>query len=116
MKVTILQKFHDKADYMKVYLVGETVTFDDTRAEALIARGLVESAEEAEAIDDEEETLAVGMPAEVIEAEGETEAEEAAEKAEEAEDAPEVAEAEEEVKEEPVKAVKPVATKRKKDN
>jgi hypothetical protein len=109
MKVTILQKFHDKADYMKVYLVGETVTFDDTRAEALIARGLVESAEEAEAIDDEEETPAVEIPAEVIEAEGETEAEEA-------EDAPEVAEAEEEVKEEPVKAVKPVATKRKKDN
>lgn len=46
MKVRILQMFHDKADYMKVYLVGETVTFDDARAEALIARGLVESAEE----------------------------------------------------------------------
>ena len=46
MKVRILQEFHDKADYMKVYLVGETVTFDDARAEALIARGLVESAEE----------------------------------------------------------------------
>ena len=31
---------------MKVYLVGETVTFDNARAEALIARGLVERDEE----------------------------------------------------------------------
>lgn len=45
MKVRISQMFHDKADYNKVYLVGETYTFDDARAEALIARGLVESAE-----------------------------------------------------------------------
>lgn len=46
MRVRILHKFHDKADFMKVYLVGETVTFDDARAEALIARGLVEKDEE----------------------------------------------------------------------
>lgn len=46
MRVRILHKFHDKADFMKVYLVGETVTFDDARAEALIARGLVERDEE----------------------------------------------------------------------
>lgn len=46
MKVRILQKFHDKANYMTVYLVGETVAFDDARAESLIKRGLVESAEE----------------------------------------------------------------------
>ena len=45
MKVTILQKFHDKADYTKVYLVGETLTFDDARAESLIARGLAECAD-----------------------------------------------------------------------
>lgn len=46
MRVRILHRFHDKADFMKVYLVGETVTFDDARAEALIARGLVERDEE----------------------------------------------------------------------
>lgn len=47
MKVRILQKFHDKASYNTVYLVGETVTFDDARAEYLIGRGLAESAEDA---------------------------------------------------------------------
>lgn len=46
MKVRILQKFHDKDDYSKVFLVGETITLDDTRAEFLISRGLVEMAEE----------------------------------------------------------------------
>ena len=46
MRVRILHKFHDRVDYAKVYLVGETVTFDDARAEALIARGLVERYEE----------------------------------------------------------------------
>lgn len=49
MKVRILHTFHDRVDYKKVYLVGETVTFSDARAESLIARGLAESAEEAEA-------------------------------------------------------------------
>lgn len=48
MKVRILHKFHDKADFNMVYLVGETVTFDDARAVYLISRGLVESAEEPE--------------------------------------------------------------------
>lgn len=46
MKVTILQKFHDRVDFSKVYLVGETYIFEDARAAALIARGLVASAEE----------------------------------------------------------------------
>lgn len=46
MKVRILQKFHDKDDYSKVFLVGETITLDDTRAEFLISRGLVEMVEE----------------------------------------------------------------------
>lgn len=46
MVVKILKKFHDRVDYSKVYLVGETFTFEDARAEALIARGLAESAEE----------------------------------------------------------------------
>lgn len=102
MKVRILQKFHDRVDYMKVYLVGETVTFDDARAESLIRRGLVESAEEP------------------IELEAETEAEAA--------DALEAEDVAAEVKEEPIeqdetpveeaapKAVKPVATKRKSKN
>lgn len=48
MNVKILKKFHDKADYSKVYLVGETFTFEDARAAILIARGLVESEEEIE--------------------------------------------------------------------
>ena len=45
MEVRIVNKFHDKADFTKVYLVGETVTFDDERASYLISLGLVESAE-----------------------------------------------------------------------
>ena len=45
MVVKILKKFHDRVDYSKVYLVGETFIFEDARAEALIARGLAESAE-----------------------------------------------------------------------
>lgn len=54
MEVRILHKFHDKADYNKVYLVGETITFEDTRAEYLIGLGLAERiveeiAEEAQA-------------------------------------------------------------------
>lgn len=90
MKVKVLHKFHDRVDFSKVYLVGETYTFDDARAESLIARGLVESDEEA--------------AEEILEDEATIEAEEAIE--EEAEKAP-------------IKAVKPVATKRKnqpKDN
>lgn len=57
MKVRISQMFHDKADYTKVYLVGETYTFDDARAEALIVRGLVECAEEPENPVEEEEVI-----------------------------------------------------------
>lgn len=111
MKVKVLHKFHDRVDFSKVYLVGETYTFDDARAESLIARGLVESDEEAaeKILEDEapiEETLVAETAEEAVEVEGEAtiEAEEAIE--EEAEKAP-------------IKAVKPVATKRKnqpKDN
>ena len=50
MEVRIINKFHDKADYTKVYLVGETLTFDDARAESLIARGLAECAEESPSV------------------------------------------------------------------
>lgn len=94
MKVKVLHKFHDRVDFSKVYLVGETYTFDDARAESLVTRGLVESAEEvAGEIPEAEETPIEEIPAVVIEADNEAEA--------------------------PVMAVKPVATKRKsqpKDN
>lgn len=56
MEVRILQVFHDKADYRKVYLVGETVSFDDARAEFLIGLGLVEPAEEEVEASDEDAT------------------------------------------------------------
>lgn len=95
MKVKILQMFHDKVNYNKVYLVGETVTFDDQRAEALIARGLVENDEEvAEPIVETEYAPTEELPLEV-ETKEDTQAEEL------------------------LKVVKPVATKRKsqsKDN
>ena len=42
MEVKILQKFHDREDFTKVYPVGETVIFDDLRAEYLMGLGLVE--------------------------------------------------------------------------
>ena len=42
MEVRILHKFHDRDDFMKVYPVGETFTFDDSRAEYLVKLGLVE--------------------------------------------------------------------------
>lgn len=54
MKVKVLHKFHDKADYTKVYLVGETVTFDDSRAEYLIGLGLVEAEEVGAPVMDKE--------------------------------------------------------------
>ncbi len=46
MEVKILHKFHDKADFNKVYLVGETVTFDEERANELVKLGLVEPVQE----------------------------------------------------------------------
>lgn len=58
MEVRILHKFHDRVDYKKVYLVGETVTFDDARAESLIKRGLVERIEEPIEIEVESDTQA----------------------------------------------------------
>ena len=42
MEVKILHKFHDRADFTKVYPVGETFNFDDARAEYLIELGLAE--------------------------------------------------------------------------
>lgn len=84
MKVRISQMFHDKVDYTKVYLVGETYTFDDARAEALINRGLVECAEEP-IKREEEENL-------VLKTETSSESEKT------------------------IKAVKPVATRRKSAN
>ena len=49
MEVRILHRFRDEADYSKVYLVGETVTFEDERAEYLMSLGLVEKADDAKA-------------------------------------------------------------------
>lgn len=103
MKVRILQKFHDRVDYMKVYLVGETVTFDDARAESLIRRGLVESAEEPIEI----ETETVAEAADALEAE---------DVAAEVKEEPTEIETETPVEEAAPKAVKPVATKRKSKN
>lgn len=40
--VRVIQPFHDKNNYNKVYKVGEVVTFDDERANKLIALNLVE--------------------------------------------------------------------------
>lgn len=112
MEVRVLHKFHDRADFTKVYPVGETFTFEDARANYLIKRGLVEAV-----VEDEENAPAdEGTPAEenapeVVE---ESEAEVVEEPAEAVED--------EETPETPVveeKAIKPVATKRRsvsKDN
>lgn len=42
MKVRVLHQFHDRADYRKVHLVGETLVVEDARAEYLIGLGLAE--------------------------------------------------------------------------
>ena len=100
MEVRILHKFHDRADFSKVYPVGETFTFDDARAEHLIKRGLAEPVEPVV-----EEVIEEAPVVEAVEPEMEV-AEEAA-----------VEEIAEPVVEEAV--VKPVATKRRsasKDN
>lgn len=102
MEVRILHKFHDRADFTKVYPVGETFTFDDVRAEHLIKRGLAEPAESVEEKSIEEAPIveAVEPETEVVE-----------------ESAEDVTEAIEPAVEEAV--VKPVATKRRsasKDN
>ena len=104
MEVRIINKFHDRADYTKVYLVGETITVDDIRANSLIKRGLAEPvAEDAIEVAEVESEEPV---AEEVEAETEPEAESVAEEVNE------VAETSEEA------IVKPVATKRRssKDN
>lgn len=74
MEVRILHKFHDKADYNKVYLVGETVTFDDTRAEYLIGLGLAERIVEAAPEEVAEEAPVLAEPEVVVEAAPEEEA------------------------------------------
>lgn len=42
MKVRVLHQFRDRADYRKVYPVGETLVVEDARAEYLIGLGLAE--------------------------------------------------------------------------
>lgn len=69
MEVRILVEFHDRADFTKVYPVGETFNFDDERAEHLIGLGLVEpveepAAEEAEAPAEEPAAVAETEPIE----------------------------------------------------
>lgn len=100
MEVRILHKFHDRADFTKVYPVGETFTFDDARAEHLIKRGLAEPVESVEEEPIEEASIVeAAEPVESVEP-----VEESIEEVE-----PEVEEA----------VVKPVATKRRstsKDN
>lgn len=98
MEVRILHKFHDKADFSKVYLVGETVKFDDERAEYLVGLGLVEKVVEESAAEED-------APA--------SEEEKASEVADETDTAVEAAgEAEPIVAPEAEDAVKPVATRR----
>lgn len=105
MEVRILQKFHDRVDYKKVYLVGETYTFDDARAESLIARGLVESAEEPiEPILDADESPAEENPDAVVSEDDVVEL---------AEEDESPAEEDESPTEEVQSKVRPVATKRK---
>lgn len=105
MEVRILHKFHDRADFTKVYPVGETFIFDDARAEHLIKRGLAEPVQPVvEEVVEESPVEETVEPAEVV-AEDAAIEEEAIEEAE----APVVEEA----------MVKPVATKRRsasKDN
>lgn len=101
MEVRILHKFHDRADFTKVYPVGETFTFDDARASHLIKRGLVEAipAEETP-VEDESPVVAEESAEETAVESDETPVEE---------ETPVVEE----------KAIKPVATKRRstsKDN
>lgn len=57
MKVRILQEFRDRADFKKVYPVGETHTFDDELVASLIDRGLVEVAEPVEIVELIDETI-----------------------------------------------------------
>lgn len=103
MEVRILHKFHDRADFTKVYPVGETFTFDDARANHLIKRGLVAVVPAEEPLEDETSSVKDETP--VVE----ESVEEAVEESEETLGTPVVEE----------KAIKPVATKRRstsKDN
>lgn len=90
MKVRILQEFRDRADFTKVYPVGETHTFDNELAISLISRGLAEEvvepideaaeeAEEAKEVAESEEVVAepiVDNEAETVEMESEQPSEE----------------------------------------
>lgn len=62
MEVRILHKFHDRADFTKVYPVGETFTFDDARANHLIKRGLVEVVPAEEPLEDETSSVEEETP------------------------------------------------------
>ena len=64
MKVKILQEFRDRADFKKVYPVGETHTFDNELAVSLIARGLAEDAEPVES--NEAEAIEAEQPSEEV--------------------------------------------------
>lgn len=68
MKVRILQEFRDRADFTKVYPVGETHTFDNELAISLISRGLAEEVVEPidEAAEEAEETKEVAESEEVV--------------------------------------------------
>ena len=112
MEVKILYKFHDRADFTKVYPVGETFTFDDARADDLIKRGLVEAIAE-----EEESPVEEAVESPVVEEEAPVEEESIEDAAEPVEVIKEEGTPESPVVEE--KAIKPVATKRRsasKDN
>lgn len=44
--VKIIQEFHDKDRFSKVYLVGDVCEFDKSRAQSLISKGLVKAVSE----------------------------------------------------------------------
>lgn len=56
-KVKVISEFIDKYDNSVVYRVGEEVSFDATRADDLVSRGLAVCVEVAEAKEEEVATL-----------------------------------------------------------
>lgn len=44
--VRIVQEFHDKDMFSKIYLVGDVCEFDESRAQSLISKGLAEAISE----------------------------------------------------------------------
>lgn len=45
-EVRIIQEFHDKDRFSKIYFVGDVCEFDESRARALISKGLAEAISE----------------------------------------------------------------------